>query len=134
MLVHQLRVCPSPDQLQAGFYWYGARRHSPGRVPNWLQRLLTETANRECASSNSHNELAEPTEGRDVELEDWVPLNIPPDPPPDPVQTDQQEPSEPEPDLLMTEQLEITRQGPCKPVVDSEVRSGHYKLCEINAK
>ena len=36
MLVHQLRVCPSPDKLPGGFYWYGARHRSPGRVPNWL--------------------------------------------------------------------------------------------------
>ena len=30
MLVHQLRVCPCPDHLPAGFFWYGSRRRSPG--------------------------------------------------------------------------------------------------------
>ena len=41
--IHQLRVCPSPNALPAGFYWYGARRRSPGRTPNWLQRMLAMT-------------------------------------------------------------------------------------------
>ena len=41
--IHQLRVCPSPNALPAGFYWYGARRWSPGRTPNWLQRMLAMT-------------------------------------------------------------------------------------------
>lgn len=43
ILVHQLRVCPSPDKLPPGFYWYGAKRRSPGRAPNWLQKLLSST-------------------------------------------------------------------------------------------
>ena len=38
--VHQLRVCPGPKALPAGFYWYGRKRRSPGRTPNWLQRML----------------------------------------------------------------------------------------------
>jgi len=43
ILVQQLRVCQSPDQLPPGFYWYGAKCRSPGRAPNWLQRLLSST-------------------------------------------------------------------------------------------
>ena len=39
--VHQLRVCPCPPLLPAGFYWYGGNRKSPGRVPQWLQQLLS---------------------------------------------------------------------------------------------
>ena len=41
--IHQLRVCPCPTQLPAGFYWYGGRRKSPGHVPPWLQRLLSRS-------------------------------------------------------------------------------------------
>ena len=37
LLVHQLRVCPSPAMLPAGFYWYGAKRCSTGCTPNWLR-------------------------------------------------------------------------------------------------
>ena len=33
-------MCPTPDGLLAGFYWYGAKRRSPGRTPAWLQRML----------------------------------------------------------------------------------------------
>ena len=40
MLVHQLRVCPCPDLLSAGFYWYGSKCHSAGRVPGWLNLFL----------------------------------------------------------------------------------------------
>ena len=40
VLVHQLRVCPCPDQLPPGFYWYGKKRKSTGRIPAWLSRLL----------------------------------------------------------------------------------------------
>lgn len=39
--VHQSRVCPCPPQLPAGFYWYGGRKKSPGRLPQWLDRLLS---------------------------------------------------------------------------------------------
>ena len=37
--VHQTRVTPCPPQLPAGFFWYGTRRHSPGRPPRWLLNL-----------------------------------------------------------------------------------------------
>ena len=40
MVIHQLRVCPCPDLLPSGFYWYGSKRRSPGRTPAWLSRLL----------------------------------------------------------------------------------------------
>ena len=40
--VHQLRVCPSPAMLPAGFYWYGAKCQSPRCTPNnWLRQMLT---------------------------------------------------------------------------------------------
>ena len=45
--IHQLRVCRSPDQLPVGFYWYGAKRRSPGRVPNWLQKMFSSVEGRD---------------------------------------------------------------------------------------
>lgn len=39
--VHQSRVCPCPPKLPAGFYWYGGRRKSPGRIPQWVHQLFT---------------------------------------------------------------------------------------------
>jgi len=50
--VHQMRVCPSPDALPAGFYWYGKQRQSPGRVPRWLQRMLNAASDDTEISSN----------------------------------------------------------------------------------
>ena len=38
--VHQLRVCRCP-QLPIGYYWYGGNRHSAGRTPRWLERMLS---------------------------------------------------------------------------------------------
>ena len=45
MLVHHLRVCPCPDLLPAGFYWYGSKCRSAGRVPGWLNRFLESLRN-----------------------------------------------------------------------------------------
>ena len=39
--VHQLRVCPCP-QFPIGYYWYGGNRHSTGKTPKWVERLLSE--------------------------------------------------------------------------------------------
>ena len=66
ILVHQLRVCPSPDQLPPGFFWYGARRSNPGRVPNWLQRMLAETDAQDGSASTMTPEAEEAEEDREV--------------------------------------------------------------------
>ena len=45
--VHLTRVKPCPMEFPAGFYWYGQRKHGPGRPPKWIDRLMsdsTETA------------------------------------------------------------------------------------------
>jgi len=34
--VHQMRVMPCP---QASYYWYGRKKHSSGKVPQWLEKL-----------------------------------------------------------------------------------------------
>ena len=65
MLVHQSRVCSCPDLLPAGFYWYGSKRHSAGRVPGWLDRLMeaphdTRTADQQQHSSEDVEEGIEP--------------------------------------------------------------------------
>ncbi len=40
--VHQSRVQLCPPDLPAGFYWYGNKRHGPGRPPKWVDKLLDE--------------------------------------------------------------------------------------------
>ena len=61
LTIHQLRVCPSPEMLPAGFYWYGAKRRSQGRTPSWLQHMLNVTAV-DTATPNPHS-------GRTISLE-----------------------------------------------------------------
>ena len=39
--VHQLRVCPCLH-LPIGYYWYGRKRHSCGKTPGWVEKLLSE--------------------------------------------------------------------------------------------
>jgi len=39
--VHQTQVCPAPSQLPTSFYWYGGAHKSAGKVPKWLNRLLS---------------------------------------------------------------------------------------------
>ena len=40
--VHNNRVYPCPPQIPTGFYWYGGNQKSPGKIPKWLERLLSE--------------------------------------------------------------------------------------------
>ena len=35
--VHQQRVTSSPPALVAGYYWYGPKKHSSGKVPQWIE-------------------------------------------------------------------------------------------------
>jgi len=42
--VHQTRISPCPPHFPAGYFWYGSRRHSPGRPPKWVQNLLQSSA------------------------------------------------------------------------------------------
>ena len=37
--VHKSRAKPWPGDIVSGFYWYGRKKHSPGRLPQWLQSL-----------------------------------------------------------------------------------------------
>ena len=58
MNVHQLRVTRCPIQFPTGYYWYGRKQHSPGRIPRWLGNLLnssTSTATEEA----SHDTISE---------------------------------------------------------------------------
>ena len=55
--VHQSRVAPCPSGFPAGYFWYGSRRHSPGRPPKWVQKLMLDMPlgpqNAECVMDPS---------------------------------------------------------------------------------
>ena len=38
--MHQLRVTPCPPEFPAGYFWYGNKRHGPGRPPKWVDLML----------------------------------------------------------------------------------------------
>ena len=40
--VHQSQVCLCPPKFPAGFYWYGGNRLSHGKIPKWLDELLSD--------------------------------------------------------------------------------------------
>ena len=40
--VHLSCVCPCSPLLPAGFYWYDGNCRCPGRVPQWVDRLLQD--------------------------------------------------------------------------------------------
>lgn len=42
--VHQSRICRCPDGFPPGYFWYGTRRHSVGRPPKWIQRLMWKSS------------------------------------------------------------------------------------------
>ena len=67
--VHQNRVCPCPPQMPTGFYWYGGNRKSPGRIPKWLQHLLSEqrSSDEECTDEDTTEDNEEEDGNAEVE-------------------------------------------------------------------
>lgn len=39
--VHLTRIRPCPPMFPHGFYWYGGTQYSPGKIPQWVQTLLS---------------------------------------------------------------------------------------------
>ena len=37
--VHKQRITRCPSELLAGYYWYGAKKHSTGGAPKWVSEL-----------------------------------------------------------------------------------------------
>ena len=65
----QGRVCSCPPRLPAGFYWYGGRRKSPGRLPPWLAKLLSNQTEESEASSEQRESFDDDIESEQVDLE-----------------------------------------------------------------
>jgi len=57
--VHQLRVTPCPSQFPSGYYWYGRKKHSPGRIPKWLLAVNPDDRNAHTPSSTDEEELSD---------------------------------------------------------------------------
>ena len=48
--IHQTRVTPCPPAFPAGYYWYGDKRHGPGRPPKWVDKLMRNSGREERES------------------------------------------------------------------------------------
>ena len=62
--VHQLRVRPCP-QLPIGYYWYGGKRHSSGKVPEWVNKLLSVNSSNDFPDGIENEELISADDVRD---------------------------------------------------------------------
>ena len=62
--VHQLRVHPCP-QLPIGYYWYGGKRHSSGKVPVWVDKLLSANSSNDFPDDIENEELIRADDVRD---------------------------------------------------------------------
>jgi len=40
--VHQQQITRCPPELVKGHYSYGTNKHSKGKVPQWIERLIRE--------------------------------------------------------------------------------------------
>ena len=70
--VHQQHVTSSPPALVAGYYWHGLKKHSSGKVPQWVEKLMKEGENNTTQAQVDHTdgpsyEEAEPSR----QLEPW---------------------------------------------------------------
>ena len=55
-----------PSAFPAGCYWYATKRHSPGRPPKWVQKLLDADEKESAVKS----ELESETEMDDTQAKD----------------------------------------------------------------
>ena len=51
--VHQLRVTKCPIDFPAGYYWYGRKQHSSGKIPGWLEDLQRAAVTQDIAPRSS---------------------------------------------------------------------------------
>ena len=51
--VHQQRVTRCPPDLIAGYYLYGPKKHSSGRVPMWIERLIEKESPSETSITDA---------------------------------------------------------------------------------
>ena len=51
------RVILCPSASPAGYYWYATKRHSPGRPPKWVQKLLDADEKESTVESELESEM-----------------------------------------------------------------------------
>ena len=64
--VHQSRVKVCPPGFPSGYYWYGGKRHGPGRPPKWVVKLLEPSEDEPDQSAEQPDQSAEQPESESV--------------------------------------------------------------------
>ena len=79
--VHQTRVKPCPPEFPAGFYWYGGTQKGIGKIPQWVETLLSDNQNsdRQTTSTEVRDEGEEEmsdendsSERDQIDEESWI--------------------------------------------------------------
>ena len=50
------RVVKCPSEFPPGYFWYGSKRHGPGRPPKWIDRLVKKSTTPGEVSDDSDEE------------------------------------------------------------------------------
>ena len=64
--IHQSRAMPWPQDIISGYFWYGNRKHSPGRPPKWLNQLNNAGAESEDEDVGETSDTS-PSQGADAQ-------------------------------------------------------------------
>ena len=67
MRVHMTRVCPSPENFPAAYYWYGGRQRGVGRPPRWVDHFLN-TGSTTTSSTQNDGRNTEVPQSTEIEL------------------------------------------------------------------
>ena len=126
--VHQSRVNPCPPGFPAGYYWYGARRHSPGRPPKWIKQLLEEAPTPECIQEDCVD--ADPVDSLvDPESEHCRPEGDTASHTEDPLSEEESDHDQAVEDILPLAESDVTVQTAAPPTLDAvPVKTRHYPL------
>ena len=80
--VHQTRVKPCPANFPAGFYWYGGKRKCIGKVPHWVETLLSDQhpmSDNPLDAGDSITGVQEKQESEDITTDDYAMQSMGPD-------------------------------------------------------
>ena len=58
-------MTPCPPEFPAGYFWYGNKRHGPGRPPKWVDLMLNEEEPEETTEEQEPEGTAEEQESEE---------------------------------------------------------------------
>ena len=70
MQIHLTRAKKCPAMFPHGFYWYGTKRHGPGRPPKWVAKMLDAHVEESVTSEQVEEEDDSDMEKVDSDVEE----------------------------------------------------------------